>query len=190
MCPMTADSASPDLARRPPTEVMREAFQELAFLLRDAGCDLILLEMMYCPERIPLAFEAASATGLPVWAGFSVRRDQHGNVVSFAPEESIPFQNLLPVLNEVDVQAAGVMHSPANIIGEAISILRQQYQGPLTAYPDSGYFRMPSWQFEDIIEPEELVRFARAWVDDGVQVLGGCCGLSPDHISSLHQAFR
>ena len=190
MCPMTADSARPDLGRRPPAEVMRNAFRELAFLLRDAGCDLILLEMMYCPERIPLAFEAALATGLPVWAGFSVRRDEHENVVSFAPEESIPFQDLLAVLNEVDVQAAGVMHSPANIINEAIGILRQQYHGPLTAYPDSGYFRMPSWQFENIIEPEELVRFARTWVDIGVQVLGGCCGLSPDHISSLSQAIR
>ena len=189
MCPMAADSASPDLDRRPPTEVMRDAFHELAFLLRDAGCDLILLEMMYCPKRMPLAFEAALATGLPVWAGFSVRRDEHGEVVSFAPEEAIPFRDLLAILEEVAVQAAGVMHSPANIIGEAGRLLRQHYQGPLTAYPDSGYFRMPHWQFEEIIEPGVLVEFARAWVDDGVQVLGGCCGLSPDHIAALRGAF-
>ena len=189
MCPMTAGSDRPDLNREPPAEVMRDAFHELATLLRDAGCDLILLEMMYYPQRIPLAFEAALATGLPVWAGFSVRRDEAGDVVSFAPERSIPFDDLLAILDEVDVQAAGLMHSSANVIGEATAILRQRYQGPLTAYPDSGYFRMPHWQFEDVIEPGALVDYARTWVDDGVQVLGGCCGLSPEHIAALHEAF-
>jgi homocysteine S-methyltransferase len=190
MCPMAADSDRPDLDREPPPEVMFAGFKELALLLRDAGCDLILLEMMYYPQRIPLAFEAAFATGLPVWAGFSARRDEAGEVVSFAPERSIPFADLLGILDEFDVQAAGLMHTPADVIGEAIAILRQHYTGPLTAYPDSGYFRMPNWQFEDIIEPEVLVDFARTWVEDGVQVLGGCCGLSPTHIAHLRQAFR
>jgi homocysteine S-methyltransferase len=189
MCPMAADTDRPDLDREPPPEVMLAGFEELALLLRDAGCDLILLEMMYYPQRIPLAFEAAHATGLPVWAGFSARRDEAGDVVSFAPERSIPFADILGILDEVDVQAAGLMHTPADLIGEAIAILRRQYGGPLTAYPDSGYFRMPDWQFEDIIAPEVLVDFARTWVEDGVQVLGGCCGLSPTHIAHLRQAF-
>lgn len=190
MCPMTTGSDLPDLNREPPTAVMRDAFCELATLLREAGCDLILLEMMYYPQRIPLAFEAAIATGLPVWAGFSVRRDEAGNIVSFAPERSVPFDDLLTILNELDVQAAGLMHSSADVIGEALGILRQHYSGPLMAYPDSGYFRMPHWQFEDVIEPETLAKFARTWVDDGVQILGGCCGLSPKHIAALHKEFR
>ena len=189
MCPIAADSDRPDLDREPSTEVMRDAFGELATLLRDAGCDLILLEMMYYPQRIPLAFEAALATGLPVWAGFSVRRDEAGNIVSFAPERSIPFNDLLTILDEVDVQAAGLMHTSADVIGEATGILRQHYKGPLMAYPDSGCFRMPHWQFEDVIEPGALVELARTWVDDGVQILGGCCGLSPNHIAALHKEF-
>lgn len=189
MCPVTANSDCPDLDRAPSTEVMRDAFHELANLLRDAGCDLILLEMMYYPERISLALEAALATGLPVWIGFSVRRDDSGKIVGFAPEQSIPFGDILTTLRGADVQAAGLMHSPSDIIGEALAMLHGTYRGPLLAYPDSGYFRMPHWQFEDVIEPEALVEFARSWVDDGVQILGGCCGLSPQHIDALHDAF-
>jgi S-methylmethionine-dependent homocysteine/selenocysteine methylase len=190
MCPMAADTDRPDADREAPVEIMREGFHELAMLLRDAGCDLILLEMMYCPRRTPLAFEAALATGLPVWAGFAARRDERGEVVSFARDESVPLADILSVLEGADVQAAGLMHTAADVVADAIVILRQHYPGQLMAYPDSGYFRMPSWQFEDIIEPEVLVGFARGWVDNGVQILGGCCGLSPDHIAALHQAFR
>lgn len=189
MCPMTADSDRPDVDRQPSQEVMRDAFHELAALLRDAGCDLILLEMMYDPQRIRLAFEAAVATGLPVWAGFSARRDAAGNVVSFAPDRSIPFDDILAILDKMDVQAAGIMHTPADLIGDATAILRQRFDGPLMAYPDSGYFRMPHWQFEAIIEPGALVEFARNWVDSGVRILGGCCGLSPDHVAALRDEF-
>ncbi len=190
MCPMAADSDRADANREPPAEVMGEAFHELAMLLCDAGCDLILLEMMYCPRRAPLAFEAALATGLPVWAGFAARRDEGGEIVGFARDESVPLGEILSVLDWADVQAAGLMHTPADVIAEGTVMVRRQYPGTLMAYPDSGYFRMPSWQFEDIIEPEVLVGFARDWVDNGVQILGGCCGLSPDHIAALHQAFR
>lgn len=189
MCPMAPNSDRADLNREPPKEVMRDAFHELATLLRDAGCDLLLLEMMYYPERIPLALEAALATGLPVWAGFAVRRDEHGSIVGFARERSIPLVDILAILEGADVQAAGFMHTPADVVAEAMAALKRRYHGPLMAYPDSGYFRMPHWQFEDVIEPEALVEFARTWVDDGVQILGGCCGLSPEHIAGLRQAF-
>lgn len=189
MCPITTDSDRPDLDREPPPEDMRAAFYELATLLRDAGCDLILLEMMFYPQRISLLFEAALATGLPVWAGFAARRDEQSRIVGFAPERSIPFADLLVILDETEVQASGLMHTPADVIGDGIAILRQHYNGPLMAYPDSGYFRMPHWKFEDVIEPEALVEFARTWVDAGVQILGGCCGLSPKHIAALREAF-
>lgn len=189
MCPITADSDHPDMTREPPPETMRAAFRELAFLLRDSGCDLILLEMMYYPHRFALALEAALETGLPVWVGFAVRRDAQNRIVGFAPERSVPFSELLSVLGDADVQAAGLMHTPANVIGDAITELRQRYDGPLMAYPDSGYFRMPHWQFEDVIEPEALVEFARSWVGSGVNILGGCCGLSPEHIAALRKAF-
>lgn len=190
MCPLKAGSDHPDLSREPPAGDMRAAFEELAFLLRAAGCDLIILEMMYYPHRIALALEAALATGLPVWLGFSVRRDDQNEIVGFAPERSIPFAELLAVLDESEVQAAGLMHTSADAIDDALGILRQRYSGPLMAYPDSGYFRMPHWQFEDVIAPDALVDFARTWVGAGVQILGGCCGLSPEHIAALRDAFR
>jgi uncharacterized membrane protein len=50
-------------------------------------------------------------------------------------------------------------------------------------------FIMPNWQFVEIIAPDDLVREAQTWVSGGVQVLGGCCGLGPQHVSALTKAF-
>ena len=185
MCPIVKGESRADLSRARSEGEMADAFGELAVLLRDEGCDLILLEMMYDPERIGLVFNAAASTGLPVWAGFSARRGNDGAVLSFARERDIPFEDILDVLDDFDVAAAGVMHSDSNVTGDAIAVLRKTYKGPLMAYPDSGYFEMPHWQFEDVFPPDQFLQFATDWVAQGVQIVGGCCGLSPDHIAAL-----
>ncbi len=187
MCPMQGGTADPDLTREPPAEDMAAAFAELATLLRDEGCDLILLEMMYYPQRIPHALAAATATGLPVWAGFSARGGRNGQVLSLAPGRDIPFAELTALLDGHNVAAAGVMHTPSDVVADALDVLAQDFDGPLYAYPDSGYFRMPSWQFVDIIPPAAFLDFAREWRSAGVAAIGGCCGLSPEHIAVLRE---
>lgn len=183
--PVVAGTARPDNAAAGGKDAMAEAFRELALLLRDEGCDLILLEMMYDPERMPLAFDAAAETGLPVWAGFSARRGADGRVLGFGPEPDTPFEAIVSILADYEVAAAGLMHSQANVVGDALAILRERHDGPLLAYPDSGFFRSPHWVFENVIPPAELRRFAEDWVAGGVQVVGGCCGLSPEHVAAL-----
>jgi len=185
MVPMAGGTARSDLARAPGEAEMVEAFGDMAALLEEEGCELILLEMMYHPDRMPAAFTAAVAVGRPVWAGFSARRGKDGQVLSFTAEKDIPFEEVVQVLADFDVAAAGVMHTPSDVTGDAITILRDVFDGPLTAYPDSGYFKMPNWQFEKVISPSEFLKFATEWVADGVQVLGGCCGLSPEHIAAI-----
>ncbi len=185
MLPVVKGSAKPKLYHVPGQAVMAEAFRELATLHRDEGCDLILLEMMRHPERVRSALQAANETGLPVWVGFSVRRGADGRMLSYAPERDIPFEELVQVLGDFQVAAAGIMHSPSDVIDDAIAILRDAFDGPLMAYPDSGYFKMPNWQFEEIIKPDDFHRFAAGWTANGVQVIGGCCGLSPEHIAAI-----
>ncbi|RRQ20350.1 homocysteine S-methyltransferase family protein [Guyparkeria sp. SCN-R1] len=183
--PIAEASARPDTNAAIGLDEMARALREQALLLRDEGCDLLLLEMMYDPARMPLVFEAAAQTGLPVWAGFSARRGENGQLLGFGPSEDVPFAKIISILHDWEVDAAGIMHTPANLVSDALEILRATFDGPLMAYPDSGYFKSPHWQFEDVIEPPELRRYAETWIDEGAQVLGGCCGLSPEHIAAL-----
>ena len=48
---------------------------------------------------------------------------------------------------------------------------------------------MPNWRFVDIIDVDGLVAMTGGWIDLGASVVGGCCGISPEHIGALSAAF-
>jgi S-methylmethionine-dependent homocysteine/selenocysteine methylase len=172
----------------PPPEVAESNFREMAELLAASGVDLILLEMMSDPDLANPAIAAAVATGLPVWVGFSVRAGSSGSPVSYTrPELSAAEMFDRIPLEGIDV--AGVMHSKVNIIAPTLELLEARWSGPLMAYPDSGFFKMPHWQFVDIIPVDEFVAFSRQWTAAGVQVVGGCCGLGVEHIQALSDSL-
>ena len=82
-----------------------------------------------------------------------------------------------------------VMHSPIQDTADGLAAVKRHWSGPLGAYPESGYFVMPNWQFVDIVAPEDLLAEARGWVAAGAQLIGGCCGLGPDHIRALKKGL-
>jgi S-methylmethionine-dependent homocysteine/selenocysteine methylase len=47
---------------------------------------------------------------------------------------------------------------------------------------------MPDWRFVDVISPERLESFYAEWFKQGAQVIGGCCGLTVDHIHAATRA--
>ena len=124
MMPLVEGTDRSDVDRLPSAGEIADAFQRLASLHKDEGCDLIILEMMYHPDRMAPAFEAALGTGLPVWAGFSAKRGVDGRPLSFTRERDIPFEDVVSVLSDYDVAAAGIMHTDANTITDALPVLQ------------------------------------------------------------------
>lgn len=188
--PLVEGTATPDTGAAASVDALAVSVSELAHLLREEGCDLILLEMMYDPAGMRPVLAAAAETALPIWAGLSARRHPDGNILGFGPAHDVPFEEVVAILKGWPVDAAGVMHTPSDVVSDALRIVRGSFDGPLMAYPDSGYFKSPNWQFQDVIRPDDLRRFAERWVDEGVQILGGCCGLSPEHIAALSPLRR
>jgi homocysteine S-methyltransferase len=179
---------TPAPERQPSEAEAEEAFHELAHFLKAAGVDLLLLEMMYHPTRTPKVVQAALATGLPIWFGLSARRGADGRLLSFYPAEDISLEEIVAMIPERGADAAGCMHSNVAVTGEALAAVRRRFRGPLTAYPDSGCFEMPDWRFHDIIAPERLEAFYAEWLAQGAQVIGGCCGLTVEHVRAAVRA--
>lgn len=187
MVPVAAGTAKVDQTRVPSNDELAHAFGELANILKDSGVDHIMLEMMYEPNRVPIALNAAIATGLPVWFGMSTRRAADGHVVTFDQHQEIPLEEVTKLIPKSGVDVAGVMHTGAELINDSLAAIRKHFAGPLSAYPDSGFFEMPDWRFVDVISPERLETFFSDWISNGAQLIGGCCGLTVDHI---HAATR
>ena len=164
------------------------AYREAAGFLADAGADLIALEMIIETEHAARAFQAASETGLPVWLGAGCKKDEEGRIVSF-DHPDIEFATILDALIPLGPAVVNIMHSEIEAVPEAIEIVRQRWDGPVGVYPESGYFTKPNWNFVDIIPPDALAREALGWVASGVRLLGGCCGMGPEHIEALRAAM-
>jgi homocysteine S-methyltransferase len=187
MRPVVAGSDRTSKQREWPEDEARVLFKSKADNLAAAGVDLIMMEMMRDTDYSVWATEAAQATGRPVWIGISVERHD-GKLTGFGREDQ-DFNTVARVLSALNPDVISIMHTSPNDTDEAIDILRKYWKGPVGAYPESGYFKMPDWTFVDIIPPDELVERSRAWKKKGVTAFGGCCGLGPEHITALHKAF-
>jgi homocysteine S-methyltransferase len=172
--------------RRPDLATVAASFREQAEILAQAGVDLLLLEMMRDVDYACAAVDAAAATGLPVWVGFSCAAAADDEVI-MAPGivDDLPFERALGPVMARGGSLVAIMHSEIEVTRPALAVARRHWRGPLGAYPHSGRFVMPNWQFDDIIAPAAYLAEAERWVADGVQVIGGCCGIGPDHIRLL-----
>ena len=120
----------------------------------------------------------------------SARRTPDGRVVTFDQHQELPLETITKLIPKTGVDVAGVMHTGAEIIGETLAAIRKNFSGPMSAYPDSGYFEMPDWRFVDVIAPDRLEDFFSSWINLGAQLIGGCCGLTVDHIHAASRSAR
>lgn len=187
MRPVVAGSDRTLRQREWPEAEARALFRRKADNLAATGVDLIMMEMMRDVDYSVWASEAALATGLPLWIGISVERHA-GRLTGFGREDQ-QLEQVVQALAALQPEVISIMHSSPNDTGDAIDMLRRHWRGPVGAYPESGYFRMPDWTFVDIISPVDLVTKCRDWQSRGATAFGGCCGLGPEHIAALKQAF-
>ena len=167
----------------------KDLFKRKADSLVAADVDFIIMEMMRDLDYSLWATEAAVATGLPVWVGIGVEADANGRLKGFGRED-FAFEDIIRPLMETGATVLCIMHSSPNDTTAAIPVAQAKWKGPLGAYPESGHFTMPNWKFVDIIPVPSFVELAKAWAERGVTILGGCCGIGPDHIKALADAFK
>ena len=166
-------------------EYFQKSFDELAFFLADNGCDFILLELMYRPDRIDIIFDSASKVGLPVWAGFSSRNKD--GLIALTTDYEYSFKKMISNVKHHKLDAVGIMHCDIGVIEESIKELKEVYDLPIMAYPEVAVFNFPHYDMSNVIPPDDYLIEAKKWKDAGAQIIGGCCGTTVEHIKLLSQ---
>lgn len=51
----------------------------------------------------------------------------------------------------------------------------------------SALISLPEQEYDDdgIIKPDAYLKHAQKWVENGASIIGGCCGVGPDHIAEI-----
>ena len=174
-----------DYSYEPRAEKARANYREQAEVLAESGVDLIALEMMRDIEQTAYAVEAAASTGLPLWIGFSCKTTQEGMVLLWDGENTLAEALKRVPLSGVSV--VSIMHTLTEDTPPALREANRRWSGSLGAYPHSGEFIMPNWQFIDMISAEDFATEAEGWLELGVRLVGGCCGIGPEHVRLLKE---
>jgi S-methylmethionine-dependent homocysteine/selenocysteine methylase len=101
----------------------------------------------------------------------------------------LTFAEELDELLPADADVVTIFHSNMEDTTKAIPILKSKWSGPIGVYPEAGrrdYTRdFADPNVDNPYLPDEWVTIAQDWVSQGVQVIGGCCGLGVNYISAL-----
>ena len=164
----------------------REAFAEQIRALAAAGVDMLSIETMPALNEAREALLAAReiAPDLPVLVMLTV--DDDGNCLDGASP-----QQAAALLTEWGAGAIGVNCStgPTTVL-TAIEAMRPATHLPLAAMPNAGMPRAVEGRNIYLCSPEYMASFARKAIQAGVQIVGGCCGTTPNHTRAMRSAMR
>lgn len=165
-------------------EALRPDTEAQAAIMAEAGADLLMLEMMVDIDRMVMTLEAAQKSGLPVWVGLSCEPDGNGDMVL---QRGGRLTEALVALQGRDVPLLSIMHTEVEHVDGCLDILGGMWSGPVGVYAHSARWVGDVCHFDVTLPPEDYAGHARRWLDRGVQVIGGCCGMGVDHIRCLHR---
>ena len=181
-------------------EAALEDYREQARYLAEAGVDVIVPEMISRIIDAKATVQAASETGLPVWMGYSTLEHEGKQVLGLPGmigNESI--KEALEAVEPMGVSMFYTMHSRPQDTAPAFREMMKATRLPVGAYAhtigDEVYENVdldddtPDQIVKHSLSNDAYLGFARQWADLGAQVIGGCCGTTPDHIRALKQGL-
>jgi homocysteine S-methyltransferase len=170
----------------------RETIRLLSRSFAEEPPDLILLETLSLIRSSTYAtVEALLETGIPVWLSF--RRCRHGVCGVYGEHwggpEGDAFGRAARRFEEMGVGALAINCIPPDHVAGMLSWLRDFTDMPLGVYPNLGYLSQHGWREETGVAGHEYAELASRWRAEGAQVIGGCCGVRPEHLQAARAAL-
>ncbi|PIS29109.1 MAG: hypothetical protein COT43_04800 [Candidatus Marinimicrobia bacterium CG08_land_8_20_14_0_20_45_22] len=171
------DCYHPELVPDPAT-ALRE-HNEKASWLHESGVDFILIETMNTRSEAITATKAALSTQLPVIVSFILNNDGqiwNGDALTQTASEII----------KLGATGISINCTHHRIITRAIEDLNQNGIKPVCAYANAGIYNPHSgWETDPIFTSEFYAETVFSWLQKGVHIVGGCCGINPKTISAI-----
>jgi len=167
------------------TDEAEAYFREQAAALVEGGVDLVILETFRDLNEMGAAIAAVRGMSrLPIVAQMTIEDD--GNSLDGTPPEQFA-----PEMERRGADVIGVNCSigPAHML-ETVERIAAVTHARLSAQPNAGRPRDIEGRNIYLSSPEYLASYARRFALQGVRLVGGCCGTTPEHIRQMKTAIK
>ncbi len=166
-----------------------EAFAVQAKALAAGKVDFLLIETMFDLREALCAVRAAqSAASIPVFVTMTFNRTRRG----FFTLMGNSVGQCVEAFEKLDVPVFGANCTlTSSDLAECIGEMRKHTSRPLIAQPNAGKPELTA-ALEVVYSRgiEEFVRDIPKMIDNGANVLGGCCGTTPEYIRRAAETLK
>lgn len=168
-----------------PFEEAYEAFKPVCIAGEQAGADLVLIETMNDTYEIKAAVLAAKEnTNLPIVV--TMVFDESGKLLTGADMEAA-----VAMLEGLRVDAIGLNCGfGPDVMKEFLPKLREVCSVPIVVNPNAGLPVVVDGKTCFHVGPEEFASIMTEIAEEGISVMGGCCGTTPAHIKALVESCK
>jgi 5-methyltetrahydrofolate--homocysteine methyltransferase len=170
-------------------EELYESFKEQVIALAEGGADAICIETMSSMREATQAIKAAKEnTKLPVICTFTFQAKTKGfrTMTGLTPENAAHEA----VAAGADIVGANCGNGIANMIEITKQMRAAEPKVPILIHANAG---MPKEENGKVVfeeSPEYMASRVAEVIAAGANIIGGCCGTSPAHITAMAKAAR
>lgn len=181
-----------------PVEELEDAYSQIVRRIAPHS-DLLLCETMSSVREAKCAAVAASVAKMPVWVSWTLHEDGSGNLRS---SESIGeavravsgVKNLEACLlnccsHESIVAAIPMVKQALEEVGRSDVKIGAYANGFVTVHADSMMSSDGGGEYRDL-SPEQYLSQVNEWISLGCTIVGGCCGVFPEHIQKMAEELQ
>jgi len=168
---------------------LKDAFREQITALAEGGVDAICIETMMSLDEAALAIQAAKEeTNLTVIATMTFEKGARGyrTMMGISPTQAA---QQLPEMG-ADIIGANCGNGIAEMV-DIVAEMRSVVQDvPILVHANAG---LPTLEGDVTVfkeTPEMMAAKVPDLVKAGANIIGGCCGTTPEHIHAIAQAVR
>ena len=167
------------------------SYEELAFGLLEGGVDLLLVETMFDLLSGKAAIAACHRAMV-----------RHGRVVPIQAQVTIEITGRMLPGTEIGAAITSLSALGIDLIGlncatgpvemyEPLRQLSETAPMPLSCLPNAGLPSVVDGKMHYDLSPDALAEHLAKFVTEyGLQVVGGCCGTTPEHMARVIEAVR
>lgn len=169
-------------------EELYDAFKEQCLALEAGGVDAIMIETMTDLDEARIAIRAAKEnTGCEVFCTMTFEKTVQGEYRSMM---GVSPTDMVETLGKAgaDLLGANCGNGIENMIGIVEEIRKADPRVPILIHANAG---MPHYHDGQTIFPETPVEMAsrvNQLISVGANIIGGCCGTTPEHICKVRDA--